>query len=283
MDTPDPNKAQVLWNKGQNFFASFFAELGDVRRQIGDDAAFARWCLDDLHIPISVINQVAEVLSRVDAAKAKAELATARQAEQERLRREREEREALRAAEIRRKEEEKAATAAEKARREEYERLRQKEEDRKRRAQESKRKNNAGWKAKQREELKTALATITSTNVVPIRNVEITEKSEGQLVKQIKAAIDRCDKSRADWIEASIELAGLLCEARARYPMNERFSKWLDEHEIKLNAEDRAALLKLGQNIEAMRVILDRSESRSYQHIWRETQKQIGSLSGRQR
>jgi hypothetical protein len=46
---PDPNKAQVLWNKGQNFFSAFFAKLGIVRREIGDDAKFARRRFDDLH------------------------------------------------------------------------------------------------------------------------------------------------------------------------------------------------------------------------------------------
>jgi hypothetical protein len=179
------------------------------------------------------------------------------------------------AAERKRKDEEKAAAAAEKARNEELEKQRRDAADKVARKQTSKRKNNAGWKQKQREELKASLAKVTGTNIVPFRDPALVEKSEPQLVKQIKAALTRRDQSRVDWIDASVELAGLLCEARARYPADQKFSHWLDEHEIVLSDHDRAALLKLGQNLEAMRVILDRTDSVSYQHIWRDVQKQI--------
>jgi hypothetical protein len=74
-------------------FSAFFAEIADVRKQIGDDAAFARWCWDELHLGLTVITRVSDVLTIVDAAKVKTELASARAAEQEQKRKERQQRE----------------------------------------------------------------------------------------------------------------------------------------------------------------------------------------------
>lgn len=183
------------------------------------------------------------------------------------------------AAERKRREEEKAAVAAEKARREELERQRQAAEDKARRAKLSKQKNNKGWKERERAETAQALATFAGTgdpqNVVVFQNPQMPARTEAQLVKLIKAAILRRDASRVDWIDASVELGGLLCEARRRYPANERFHKWLVENDIIMNAHDRAALLQLGQNLKAMRVILERTDSTSYELIWRDVHKQI--------
>lgn len=81
MSRPDPHKARVLFNKGQNFFAAFFAEIGIAQREIGNDVAFATWCWNELHIPLSVIRRVTEVLNYVDSMKAKEDLAPAMAAE----------------------------------------------------------------------------------------------------------------------------------------------------------------------------------------------------------
>lgn len=279
MTLPDPNKASVLWNKGQNFFSAFFAEIDQVRRQIGNDTVFARWCFDELHIPLVAITRVTEVLTIVDGQIAKAHLASAKAAEQAQRRKEREQREAMIAAERKRKEEERAAIAAEKARREELERLAVEAADKLRRKQMSKRKNNKGWKEKERAATAQALAVFAGTgdaqNVVVFENPQTPTRTEGQLVKLIKAALLRRDASRSEWIDASVELAGLLCEARRRYPANERFSKWLEENDIVIDRNDRAALLQLGQNVKAMRVILERTDSTSYRYIWQDVHKQI--------
>jgi hypothetical protein len=279
MTSPDPTRAGVLWTKGQNFFAAFFAEIGNVRQQIGNEALFARWCIDDLHIPISVITQVSDVLSRVDAAKAKAELASAKAAEQEQRRKEKEEREAMLAAERKRKDEEKAEAAAEKARKAEIERQQKEAEEKKRRETKKNRKKNKTWKEKERANLKQALAELAGTektqNVVVFQNPQTPQKSEDQLAGEIMDAWKRREISRAAWIDASVELAGLLCEARARYPAHQRFNGWLEQHNIPIDIHDRAALLKLGQNVKAMRVILQQTDRTSYRYIWQDTERRI--------
>jgi len=243
---------------------------------MGDDRAFARWCFDDLHIPLGAITRITDVLAATDAAIAKADLAAARAAEQELKRKQRNEREAFAAAERKRKADEKAAAAAEKARQAELERQAMKEAKKKA----SKQKNNAGWKRKQREETKVALATlanaVSGNNIVPFTPTPIA-KTEDELVIQIKTALARRDKSREEWIDASVDLAGLLCEARARYPAHQKFSDWLDKHDIEIKPDDRAALLNLGLDMRAMRIILQQTDRTSYRYIWNEAKLQIGN------
>lgn len=274
---PDPNKARVLWTKGQNMFSAFFAEIEEVRKQIGDHAEFARWCIYELHIPLTAISRVTSVLQIVDGEIVKANLAEAKKAEELQKRREREQREAYAAAERARKEQEKADAAAEKARQDELERQRLKAEAKAKKATDFHKKKNKKWKRIENDRLNAALAQVANTNVVPFQeqNKEVADRPEIQLVKQIKAAIMRSEKATEDWQEAQVELATLLVEARRRYPAHQKFAHWLDENEIKLNSDDRAALLKLGQNPAAMRVILQNTSRRSIRLIWGDTQKQL--------
>jgi hypothetical protein len=79
---PSPDKHKVLWQKGRNYFTTFFVELRVVREQIGNDREFASWCLNRLHIGMDALTTVSSVLKKTDAAIAKRELAEARQADE---------------------------------------------------------------------------------------------------------------------------------------------------------------------------------------------------------
>jgi hypothetical protein len=92
MAMPDPHRARVLWDKGQNFFSSFFVEIGNVRKEIPDDNKFVIWCFDELKLPLGAITRAADVLRDVDAKIVKQQLAAARAAEQAMKREERESR-----------------------------------------------------------------------------------------------------------------------------------------------------------------------------------------------
>jgi hypothetical protein len=81
MLSPSPNKAFVLFTKMQNMGSAFFAELDIVRKSLGNDREFAKWCATDLGLPLSAITRMADVLQRVDAERTKHELASARAAE----------------------------------------------------------------------------------------------------------------------------------------------------------------------------------------------------------
>jgi hypothetical protein len=78
---PSSDKLKVLWQKGRNCFSTFFVELGDVRKLIGDDRAFASWCITDLRIGVDALFTMSKVLKKTDAARVQGELAGAREAD----------------------------------------------------------------------------------------------------------------------------------------------------------------------------------------------------------
>jgi hypothetical protein len=75
-------RLRVLWNRGRNIYSSFYTELDEARREIGD-ARFADWCFNELRISLSILNETVRVLKSADAGVVKAELARARDAEKE--------------------------------------------------------------------------------------------------------------------------------------------------------------------------------------------------------
>lgn len=74
---------RTLWKKGRNMYASFFAELGEVRQEIGDEA-LPHWCMTELHIGISVCHDCAKLLRGADEKRARDDLKRAKAAEKER-------------------------------------------------------------------------------------------------------------------------------------------------------------------------------------------------------
>jgi hypothetical protein len=84
MTKPNPDKLKVLWQKGRNYYASFFVELADARKQIGNDDEFASWCVTELHIGLERLIKTSNLLRKDDAAKVKQDLASAREAERQR-------------------------------------------------------------------------------------------------------------------------------------------------------------------------------------------------------
>jgi hypothetical protein len=278
MTSPSPDTAFVLWNKMQNYAAAFLSEIAAVRTQLGDDRSFANWCFNDLHIPLATITRVTDVLQRVDAERNKRELAAARAAEEAQRAQTSAARKAALEADRQRRAEEKAAAAAEKARLAELDKQQRALEKKKA----SKKKNNKGYREKQRRDQREAFAALAAATeapagntVVPFRNSPMAAKTEAELVREIKAAIKRRDASREQWIDASVELGGLLVEARSRYPADQKFSNWLKDNNIDLNPQDRAALLHLGLDMKAMRIILQQTDRTNYRRIWDDVKPQI--------
>lgn len=266
----DAERLKVLWKKGQNFFASFFAEISNVRKAINNEATFIQWCSEDLGLPLITLTRISDVLTLADAARVKAELARAKAVEQQQRRRDREYQHLIAAQERKRKEDEKAAAAAAAARQLEQKKV----ADKLARKQASKRKNNAGWKAKQREEKRAALAKFRGANIA-LSVVKFSAITEDELATRIKTAIGKIANANTDRIEWSIELAGLMVEARALYPAHQRFNQWLDKHNIQMDAHDRAALLNLGLDLQAMRTIMQQTNKTSFRHIWEDVKLQI--------
>jgi hypothetical protein len=90
MTEEEIQKLRVFWQKGRNMFATFFTELTDVRREIGDDIKFAQWCETELRKPLRIILKMTQILREPDATRVKKEFMPARHAEMAHKRHERE-------------------------------------------------------------------------------------------------------------------------------------------------------------------------------------------------
>ena len=128
MDAPDANRLRIKWNKGRNYFLSFFSELEEVRKGMGN-STFARWCITELHLSVGIINNAANVLTKIDADVVKRTLAIAR--EEERRQKLREQK--LKDAERLQRKEEQERIAEEKKAKEKLERKRKKDREYRRR------------------------------------------------------------------------------------------------------------------------------------------------------
>jgi hypothetical protein len=252
MTRPDPDKLRVLWQKGRNYFTSFFIELENIRREIGNDKEFASWCFMDFHVGLDALVGVSDVLKATDAKIIKRELATALELEKEERKAKREEEKAR-----------KAQAAAEKA---------QKQVQKKKEAShERKKERDRKYRKKKKEEVQALWV-----NSVPQGNGHDLEYiNDEMLITEIKKAMSNLGKSRQEWIEASIELASRLCQAKNKYPGKNEFGDWLRHHEIGLDEHDRIALLNLGKNLAAMRLALSKTKRNSYQLIWRDVKNEL--------
>jgi hypothetical protein len=90
-----------------------------------------------------------------------------------------------------------------------------------------------------------------------------------RLAVRIKTDIDRCEHSREDWVEATLDLAEALAEAREHFVADRAFGQWIDENQLLISHQNRAALIAFGQDVERAKLILGQTESRSLELIYR--------------
>lgn len=260
-------RLRVLWTKGRNFYQSFLTELGHVHTEIGNDAKFVDWCLYDLQIGMDVITDITGVLRKTDAKLARAEFARATAIGKAKKMQERDATNAARDAENKLKLEAKHARGAEQARLAAEKKAAQKnEEQKKRRARNLVAVRAYGQRKKE--------AYVANTNKINELG-RFTIAGKPVELPELATRIKRAYGQTLEWIDSSIELAALLCEARSRFSNDNAFGKWLDENKIPLKHQDRAALLNLGANVEAMRRALESTDRKSYRLIWQDVLQQI--------
>jgi hypothetical protein len=253
MDHQHIQRMRVHWKKGMENFQSFFTLLGEARSEVGNDA-LPNWCLEEVGIGFSRVTQIAKVLRADDEARVRQDLAQAREAQRGQQAEQRRER-------ARAREEEQAR------------RRRQREE---REAERRRQRRNIQSRQSRRRAQQRQVAAYAASVPAVTSNGHDTDLTASELVRRIKTAMTRRDAGRREWIDASVELAGLLIQARARVGENDRaFGDWLARHSIDLTRHDRAALINLGANLEAMRRVLEQTNRNSYQYIWEEVRAQL--------
>jgi hypothetical protein len=251
------NRMKVHWKRSRDHFQSFLTLLAEARQEIGDDDKFASWCIWQLGIGVSVIGDVAGILRKADADVAKADLRSAKEAE---------------------KATQKAKRDAEAA---ERERARLDKEARKAAAVVAAKKETRQKQSRasyQRQKIK-QMATYAASAATPEPALVVVKVTNHELAVKIKAAYGRLNQARAEWVEASVELAKLLCDARSRMTSDNAFGDWLMDNSIPIGKNDRAALLNLGVNLTGMRQALENTSRSSYQLIWGDVQRQLAAVS----
>jgi hypothetical protein len=92
------------------------------------------------------------------------------------------------------------------------------------------------------------------------------------LAKRIRTGLSSVHRSRAAWLDTTLQLAADLREARSRFIDNEQFGQWLGDNKLQtLSKDDRAALIGIGQHPALAREIFTESEDRwSWRTCWSE-------------
>lgn len=97
--------------------------------------------------------------------------------------------------------------------------------------------------------------------------------------QRIDQAWQRTRKGADEWIEGSLELAQALAEGRGRFSADKAFGDWLVlERHDHVNKNDRAALIGMATDLALAREVLTKTESRSYDLIWRGVQDRFPSV-----
>jgi hypothetical protein len=95
------------------------------------------------------------------------------------------------------------------------------------------------------------------------------------LVDRVRAGHQRAEWGGQEWIEGVLEMASAMHEARDRLHNDDRrLGIWTIENEIDFfNQDDRNALINMGAHLELARIVLEETQRRCFQLIWREEMK----------
>jgi hypothetical protein len=89
------------------------------------------------------------------------------------------------------------------------------------------------------------------------------------LAERYRAAYDKMQGGREQWIEGTLELAVVVAEARKKLPDHRGYSLWLQRHELEqMHPNDRAALVGFSKDLEAARKLLEQTSGISWRVIW---------------
>ena len=87
---------------------------------------------------------------------------------------------------------------------------------------------------------------------------------------KIQDGLQREAEGRKLWVEGTLELIQILDKARGDFASDQEFGRWLKQKGPPINEMDRKAYLNMALNMDLTRKILEQTERRSPQLIWRE-------------
>ncbi|WP_439399268.1 hypothetical protein ACRQ5Q_17880 [Bradyrhizobium sp. PMVTL-01] len=87
------------------------------------------------------------------------------------------------------------------------------------------------------------------------------DKEMNALARAAKQAYERSKESRTDFIASTFELAAVLRKARDKLRSDQAFCTWINKAGLRsISKDDRAALLKIGDNVKAARAYFHENE-----------------------
>jgi hypothetical protein len=102
-----------------------------------------------------------------------------------------------------------------------------------------------------------------------MENVHTLPTKSEVIAKKIHQAITGLHKADADWRENAIALCEQVAAAKTLYPRTKEFGAWWDAQDFGLNADTRAALVAMGQDIGRAREVLAVTDRRSIEQVYR--------------
>ena len=100
-----------------------------------------------------------------------------------------------------------------------------------------------------------------------MNSITMTTDSLADLAVLIRLDISRREESKEHWVEATLDLCRHLADARAEFKGDAEFGRWFEESRIKLNKDERAAAIHMGEDIDRAREILLATDRRSLKQI----------------
>jgi hypothetical protein len=104
-------------------------------------------------------------------------------------------------------------------------------------------------------------------------DAKVAEENKAELaafVELMKKGLGRSAAGTNEWVEGTLETAKALSGARSKFKGHKAFGAWFDSTGLKINSQDRPALIGFGGEPEVARPILLTTNSRSFQLIWKE-------------
>lgn len=93
--------------------------------------------------------------------------------------------------------------------------------------------------------------------------------AEDLLVARHRAAWNKTQHGRQEWIEGTLELAAVLAEEKKLIPATQDFSRWLERNGLaKIDKNVRAALIAMARDLTVTRAALEKTERSNWRHIW---------------
>jgi len=89
-----------------------------------------------------------------------------------------------------------------------------------------------------------------------------------QLANEIHNGKKRAENGRQEWILGTMEVVIALSAAREKFISDNVFHDWLDQNKVDYKKNDRAALIKFGEEPERIRKVLEETTRISYRTIY---------------